>query len=139
MKAQYNQVKNSICSFWKPKLVAFEVFLIMLPFNAVMAMSSGADKIKTLTGGTDRAEGLAINWPWRRFLDALMNELTGPLPITLGVLGIAVAAIGMFMGNHGAGMQKFLVLIFAVSICLFAPSFINFIQQGAGGATILGM
>ena len=45
----------------------------------------------------------------------------------------------MFMGNHGAGMQKMLVLIFAVSICLFAPSFVTYLNKGVGGATIFGM
>ena len=72
-------------------------------------------------------------------LSSLANQLTGPLPMMLGILGIAAAAIGMFMGNHGAGMQKMLVLIFAVSICLFAPSFITMITSSAGGATIFGM
>lgn len=75
------------------------------------------------------------DWPWTRFLNSLAEQLTGPLPKILGILGIAVAAIGMFMGNHGAGMQKMLVLIFAVSICLFAPSFINYISTGATSKT----
>lgn len=75
------------------------------------------------------------DWPWTRFLNSLAEQLTGPLPKILGILGIAVAAIGMFMGNHGAGMQKMLVLIFAVSICLFAPSFINYISTGATAKT----
>lgn len=78
------------------------------------------------------------DWPWTRFLNSLADQLTGPLPMILGVLGLAVAAIGMFMGNHGAGMQKALVLVFAVSICLFAPSFISYIGSGVGtsGLTI---
>ncbi len=81
----------------------------------------------------------SVEWPWEKFLNSIAKELTGPLPVTLGILGIAVGAIGMFMGNHGAGMQKMLVLIFAVSICLFAPTFISYISQSAGGATIFGM
>lgn len=76
-----------------------------------------------------------VDWPWTKFLNSLASQLTGPLPMALGILGIAVAAMGMFMGNHGAGMQKLLVLIFAVSICLFAPSFISYISTSAGDSS----
>ena len=78
-------------------------------------------------------------FPWTAMLKALMTELTGPLPKILGVLGIAAAAIALFAGNGGAGTQKFIMLIFAVSICLFAPSFIMWLSESsdaASGATI---
>ena len=56
--------------------------------------------------------------------------------MTLGILGLAAAAIALFAGNGGAGTQKFIMLIFAVSICLFAPTFISYVSTSAGGATI---
>lgn len=88
----------------------------------------------------DISTNAGINdWPWTRFLNSLAAQLTGPLPKILGILGIAVAAIGMFMGNHGAGMQKMLVLIFAVSICLFAPTFISYISSGASSTDGTGL
>lgn len=93
-----------------------------------------------LSHAIDISENSGISdWPWTRFLNSLAAQLTGPLPKILGILGIAVAAIGMFMGNHGAGMQKMLVLIFAVSICLFAPTFISYISSGASSTGGTGL
>ena len=77
-----------------------------------------------------------VTFPWTKFLNSLAKELTGPLPVTLGILGLAAAAIALFAGNGGAGTQKFIMLIFAVSICLFAPTFISYVSTSAGGATI---
>lgn len=75
-------------------------------------------------------------FPWTKMLNSLAKELTGPLPMTLGILGLAAAAIAMFTGNGGGGTQKFIMLIFAVSTCLFAPSFISWIRKSATGATL---
>lgn len=123
--------------FYDHKCAALSALFISLPFVSTMtsfAQSVGIDGI-----GGDGNEVIGVTWPWTGMLQSLANQLTGPLPMTLGILGIAAAAIGMFTGNHGAGMQKMLVLIFAVSICLFAPTFITMITQSAGGATIFGM
>ena len=78
-----------------------------------------------------------VDYPWTKMLNTLAKELTGPLPMTLGILGLAAAAIAMFTGNGGGGTQKFIMLIFAVSTCLFAPSFISWIKTSAGGLTLL--
>lgn len=77
-----------------------------------------------------------VTFPWTKFLNSLAKELTGPLPITLGILGLAAAAIALFTGNGGAGTQKFIMLVFAVSICLFAPTMISYVSTSAGGVTI---
>ena len=76
------------------------------------------------------------SFPWTKMLNKLAKELTGPLPMILGMLGIAAAAIAMFTGNGGGGTQKFIMLIFAVSTCLFAPTFITWIRDSAGSATL---
>lgn len=123
--------------FYDHKCAALSALFISLPFVSTMtafAQSVGIEGI----GGQSHQVG-EHTWPWVGMLQSLSNQLTGPLPMTLGILGIAAAAIGMFMGNHGAGMQKMLVLIFAVSICLFAPTFVTMISESAGGATIFGM
>ena len=56
----------------------------------------------------------------------------------LGIMGIVGAAIALFSGNHGGGTQKFIILIFAISICLFAPNFITMVNDSAvtAGMTI---
>ena len=68
-----------------------------------------------------------IEWPWMKFFNSLAEQFTGPLPMVLGILGLA-----------GGGTTKFIVLIFVVSTCLFAPSFISYVSESAGGLTILG-
>ncbi len=74
------------------------------------------------------------SFPWTKMLNTLAAQLTGPLPMILGVLGLAVAALAMFSGNGGAGTQKFVMLIFAVSTCLFAPTFISWVSDSASSA-----
>ena len=80
-----------------------------------------------------------VEWPWMKFFNALADNLTGPLPMVLGVMGIVGAAIALFSGHSGGGTQKFLLLIFAISICLFAVNFVNAISESAGGLTIMGL
>ena len=89
--------------------------------------ASGSDYHATVGNG---------QFPWTKMLNTLAKQLTGPLPMTLGILGLAAAAIAMFTGNGGGGTQKFIMLIFAVSTCLFAPTFINWIKSSAGGVTV---
>ena len=101
-----------------------------LLLNSVATQAFGS----TVTG--ERVEG--ITWPWMKFLNSLADQLTGPLPMTLGAMGIAGAAIALFSGHAGGGTQKFIVLILAVSICLFAPNFMTYLQTSAGGLTIAG-
>ena len=85
---------------------------------------------------TGIGDGVGDSFPWTKMLNSLAKELTGPLPMTLGILGLAAAAIAMFTGNGGGGTQKFIMLIFAVSTCLFAPTFISWIRKSATGATL---
>lgn len=73
----------------------------------------------------------ARTWPWTGILNDIKDELTGPLPLTLGVLGIVIAAIGLFAGNAGDGMRKFLVIILAISVALFAGTFVEWIAESA--------
>lgn len=80
---------------------------------------------------------VTVDWPWTKFLNSLAEELTGPIPKVLGIMGIAGAAIAMFSGHAGGGTQKFIALIFAISICLFAPTFIQAIMNSGSGMTII--
>ena len=119
--------------FQKKKAAFYEAYLMKV---AGLALFVAANPILSFAS-KDTAN--VDQWPWTKFLNSLADQLTGPLPTTLGVLGLAAAAIAMFTGNHGAGTQKFIILIFAVSTCLFAPNFINIIKGSAGGATIFGL
>ncbi|WP_196591944.1 TrbC/VirB2 family protein [Pectinatus frisingensis] len=102
----------------------------------MLLLNSASTQAFASTVSGDRVEG--ITWPWMKFFNSLADQLTGPLPMTLGAMGIAGAAIALFSGHAGGGTQKFIVLILAVSICLFAPNFMTYIQTSAGGLTIAG-
>lgn len=104
---------------------------------ATLFLSSLSTKAFASTVSGDRVEG--ITWPWMKFFNSLADQLTGPLPMTLGAMWIAGAAIALFSGHAGGGTQKFIVLILAVSICLFAPNFMTYLQTSAGGLTIVGV
>lgn len=80
----------------------------------------------TLSGGT-----VSIDWPWTKFLNSLVEQMTGPVPKALGTLAI-VAAAGM--GLSGSNFSnKMIGLIFAIGIALFAPTFINAISSSGTG------
>ena len=89
---------------------------------------SSPDRGSSLTG--------TIDWPWTRFLNSLADELTGPLPMVLGLLGISIAAMALLFGNGGAGTQKALLLIGAVSVAMFTPTLVKYIYASASGATV---
>lgn len=93
-----------------------------------------ATAAQTFAYSTDSKSALGGSWPWTAFLNALMEELTGPLPAILGIMGIVGAAIALFYGNGGDGTRKFILLIFVISIALAAPSLMNMLSTGATGA-----
>jgi type IV secretory pathway VirB2 component (pilin) len=109
---------------------AVALFMILVPVSDAFAMSAGYSDLEL-----GSSAGIT-EWPWTKFLNSLAQQLTGPLPMVLGVLGLAAGAIALFAGNGGAGTHKFIMLIFAVSTCLFAPTFIRFIRDSAGGLTV---
>lgn len=106
------------------------MFALACTHGHVFAQSVG------MSGFGDTME---VQWPWIKFLNSLATQLTGPLPMTLGVLGLAGAAIALFQGHAGGGTQKFIIIILVVSTCLFAPTFITYISTSAGGLTIMGV
>lgn len=68
--------------------------------------------------------GHAITLPFNSYL----NELTSELKTTaryLAILGIIIAAAGLFMGNAGDGVKKLLIIILAVSIAAYASTIVG--------------
>lgn len=116
---------------------------LFLMFLFVVLMYCGigfAESVGFETADVSNSNYLATlgdkEFPWTKMLNTLAQQLTGPLPMVLGILGLAAAAVAMFTGNGGGGTQKFIMLIFAVSTCLFAPTFIKWVSESAGGATL---
>ena len=109
----------------------------MLLVMAVVALFCGCISAAAIDA-TDYGGAAAASktFPWTQMLMALVNEMTGPLPRIFGVLGIIACAIALFAGNGGAGTQKFIILIFTISIALFAPTFIKWLDDSASTAGI---
>ncbi|WP_276892093.1 TrbC/VirB2 family protein [Dialister micraerophilus] len=109
------------------KILSFIAFLLSTPLGtfAFYAIEQGS--------GVQSKKA----WPWTKFLNSIMAEFTGPVPLVLGVLGVVGAAIALFSGHGGDGAKKFIILIFAVSIALFAPTLIQWVAQDAGGGFLI--
>lgn len=73
------------------------------------------------------------DWPWVIEWEAWKAEFTGPVPLTLGIIGISLAAISMFQGNAGEGTKKLFGIIFGVSIALYATEIVSAITGTAAG------
>lgn len=102
----------------------------VLPVEVLAASST------SITGPSTGGNLGSVEWPWTRFLNSLAAELTGPLPMILGLLGISIAAMALLFGNGGAGTQKALLLIGAVSVAMFTPTLVKYIYSSASGATV---
>ena len=86
--------------------------------------------------GTGQAAGTGVDWPWTRFLNSLAQEVTGPLPMIVGILAVCGAGFALLFGNGGAGTQKALTLICVVGVIMFTPTLVTYIYRSATGATI---
>ena len=75
-------------------------------------------------------------FPWSEYFNALAKTLTGPTAITVGIITLAITSFLLMTGAGGQAMQKYIIVIFAVSTMLFLPTFIGWMQFAAGGATI---
>lgn len=130
-------IKNSWKKVNAKKASALATLTVMYPSVMTFAAKySGSGKIDgDVWGG--KAAGEVRNWPWTNFLNSLMTELTGPLPLTLGIFGIIGAAIALFSGHGGDGAKKFIMLVFAISIALAAPTLMNYLSLDASTSGLL--
>lgn len=118
---------HSVSRFYNNKCAALSAAFVSAPFFS-FAQSVGV---------TD--DTLDIKWPWEKMLNTLVKELTGPLPMALGVIAIVGAAAALFTGNHGGFMKTILCVIIGVTLMLYAGALIGFFSDSAGGVTISGM
>ena len=114
---------------------------MILPLSALASTSDAADNIFKGEGGigtalsTNVSEG-TIEWPWTRFLRSLAHEVTGPLPMVVGILAVCGAGFALLFGNGGAGTQKALTLICVIGVIMFTPTLVQYIYASATGATV---
>lgn len=128
---------KKVCSLINMKTIAaFSFLMATFPGVTSFAFSTVNDGIVGNRESTNN--GVSVHeWPWTKFLNSLMHELTGPTALILGILGVVGAAIALFSGHGGDGAKKFIVLIFAVSIAIMAPTLISWVGQDAGGFLLM--
>lgn len=66
--------------------------------------------------------------PFMNFLIDLRDTLTGPIAKIVGVFAIIFAAFGLFSGNAGEGFKKILWVIIGISLAIWAPTLVSFID-----------
>lgn len=124
------KMKNHWKKLNAKKASALATLTVMYP--SVMTFAAKYSGNGDITGKSVWGDKTRI-WPWTNFLNSLMSELTGPLPLTLGIFGIVGAAIALFSGHGGDGAKKFIMLVFAISIALAAPTLMNYLSTDAKG------
>ena len=107
--------------FWHTKIVLTAVKMILV----LIIIAPHAAEANTLLSSAENE----FVWPWDTFLKSLAQELTGPLPTTLGIMGVVGASIALFAGYGGDATKKFIVLILAVSIALSAPTLVDWLAK----------
>ena len=123
---QISKAQQAVRAKYFEKLCILSVLLACNPLTSFATVLNG-----------DTAN--VTEWPWTKFMRSLVTELTGPVPMFIGAIGILGAIGAMINGNFGASVQKLIAIIFGVSIALFAPSFISYINgsvTNVGGLTI---
>lgn len=115
--------------------------LMVLPASVFAQTTDAVDDVMAGTGGIGTAidtdiSGGKIEWPWTRFLRSLAHEVTGPLPLVVGILAVCGAGFALLFGNGGAGTQKALTLICVIGVIMFTPTLVQYIYASATGITV---
>ncbi len=80
---------------------------------------------------------VSITWPWTKFLNSVAEEVTGPLPVGIGIIAIALLFLGLVTGHAGGSTQKVIAVVIGIAVVFFAPTLVSAIESSAGGLTIL--
>lgn len=112
--------------------------MMTLCLMAVLPMGVALAASDENFGGLSRGEELdgTVQWPWTRFLNSLAREVTGPLPLVIGILAVTGAGVALLFGNGGAGTQKALTMICVIGVIMFTPTLVQYIYASASGATV---
>ncbi|WP_062098348.1 TrbC/VirB2 family protein [Caulobacter sp. CCH5-E12] len=81
-----------------------------------------------LAGGTGGA------MPWDNWLTSIADSITGPVAKAIGIIAIAITALGVAISEGGSWVRKGMQVMFALSIAFSAVTFIGFLgfTGGAG-------
>lgn len=79
--------------------------------------------VSAATALSRSAFAASAGMPWEGPLDRLVQSLTGPVAKGIGIAAIAVAGLGMAMGEGGNAVKSFLRIVFALAIVFTASNF----------------
>lgn len=105
-------------------------------FSTVCAKLNAAKDV----GGASK-KVVAVDLPIMGFLNGVIDMLTGPFAIAVGILFLIGAAFALAKGNGGPATEKLIMACLGISLVFFAPNIISYVSgsaNAADGLTILG-
>lgn len=72
--------------------------------------------------------------PWDTKLQTIADSITGPVAKALGIIAIAITALGVAFSEGGSWVRKGMSLVFALSIAFSAATFGLSFFEFTGGA-----
>jgi len=82
--------------------------------------------------GTAFASGSGM--PWEGPLDKILNSLTGPIAKAVGIFAIFGTGAAMAFSEGGSVLKKAMAVVFGLSICFSAVTFLLPFLGFSGGA-----
>lgn len=71
--------------------------------------------------------------PWEGPLQKIMHSISGPVAMTLGVIVIVLAGLGIAFGESGSGVKKILMVVVGLAIAFTASSIIVSLYNPSSG------
>lgn len=63
--------------------------------------------------------------PWTGPLTKIMQSISGPVAMSLGVIAIVIAGLAIAFGESGSGVRRLLQVVFGLAIAFTASSIIS--------------
>jgi type IV secretory pathway VirB2 component (pilin) len=81
----------------------------------------------------------ASGMPWEAPLQAILNSISGPVAMTIGVIAIVIFGLALAMSD-GGGLRTALGIVFGLAIAFSATSFgVSFFGFAGGVLRVLGV
>lgn len=87
---------------------------------ALLCLVSGSAFAQTTTGQV---------MPWEGPLQKIMQSISGPVAMSLGVIIIVIAGLGIAFGESGTGVRRLLQVVLGLAIAFTAASIIATLYQ----------
>ncbi|WP_295235955.1 TrbC/VirB2 family protein [Veillonella sp.] len=89
----------------------------------------------TLNSVVGDYEAVEVKLPIMGFLVGLIQFMTGPFAIAIGIIALAAAAFALLKGNGGPVAEKIIFVSIGISLVFFAPTIVSYISQSTDKAS----